>query len=111
MSHPTIKHWALLEQILSYLRGAAGLGIFLFPDANYGRCKDDNRSTLGYFMFVGGNLVSWRTKKHNVVFSSTVESEYKAMAGSIVPWIHRLLKEIDYAFLFRNQLSFCLRQD
>ncbi|KAK6120813.1 hypothetical protein DH2020_045441 [Rehmannia glutinosa] len=59
MSARTVSHWALLEQILCYLKGASG------PD--YACCKDDRRSTSGYCIFVGGNLVSWRSKKQNVV--------------------------------------------
>ena len=33
-------------------------------------------------MFVGGNLVSWKSKKQSVVFRSNEKSEYRAMAQS-----------------------------
>ena len=68
MSAPTVKHWAALEQILCYLKGTPKLGIFYkdhghtalecFSDADWARFKSDRRSTTGYCVFVGGNLVS-----------------------------------------------------
>ena len=42
---------------------------------------------------VGGNLVSWKSKKQSVVSRSSVESEYKAMTQSVceIIWLHQLL--------------------
>ena len=34
-------------------------------------------------MFLGGNLVTWRNKKQNVVARSSVEAEFKAMAQGV----------------------------
>ncbi|RVW20273.1 Retrovirus-related Pol polyprotein from transposon RE1 [Vitis vinifera] len=36
------------------------------------------RSTSGYFTFVGGNLVTWKSKKQNVVARSSAEAEFRA---------------------------------
>ncbi|KAK3028106.1 hypothetical protein RJ639_039800 [Escallonia herrerae] len=106
MSEPTVKHWAALEQILCYLKGAVGLGLLYsnhghsyiecFSDADWAGSKLDRKSTTGYCVFVGGNLVSWKSKKQSVVSRSSVESEYRAMAQSTceVMWICHLLEEI-----------------
>ena len=106
MSSPTVHHWTALEQILCYLKGAPGRGILYrnhghthiecFSDADWGGSKIDRRSTTGYCVFVGGNLVSWKSKKQNVVSRSSAESEYRAMAQSVceVMWIYQLLDEV-----------------
>lgn len=43
---------------------------------------DDRRSTKGYFIFVGDNLVSWQSKKQTVVAHPTIEIEYRTIALS-----------------------------
>ena len=46
--------------------------------------------------FVGGNLVSWRSKKQGVASHSSAEAEYRAMSQSVreIVWIYQLLKEV-----------------
>ena len=73
MASPTIDHWAVVEHILCYLKGALGRGILYrnhghnrlecFTNADCTGSKKDRRSTSGYCVFVRGNLVSWKSKK------------------------------------------------
>ena len=58
-----------------------------------------NRSTSGYYTFVGGNLVTWRSKKLSVVARSSAEAEFRAIAHNIceVLWIKQLLEELKVA--------------
>ena len=42
--------------------------------------RGDRKSTSGYYTYVGGNLVTWRSKKLNVVSRSSAEVEYRSMA-------------------------------
>ncbi|CAL9021815.1 unnamed protein product, partial [Prunus brigantina] len=63
------------------------------PDIAYAK-----RSTSGYFTFVGGNLVTWQSKKQNVVSRSSVEANYRGMTHEICEllWIIRLLTELGF---------------
>uniref|UniRef100_A0A0V0GVX2 Putative ovule protein n=1 Tax=Solanum chacoense TaxID=4108 RepID=A0A0V0GVX2_SOLCH len=106
MFAPTVEHWAAFEQILCYLKRAPGLGILYsnhnhtriecFADVDWAGSKINRRSTTGYCIFVGGNLVAWRSKKRSVVSRSSAESKYRAMSQSTceIMWIHHLLTEI-----------------
>ncbi|EOY03970.1 Cysteine-rich RLK (RECEPTOR-like protein kinase) 8, putative [Theobroma cacao] len=106
MSAPTINHWAALEQILCYLKGAPRCGLFYenhghtniecFSDADWAGSKSDKRFTTRYCVFIGGNLVSWKSKKQNVVSQSSAKSEYRGMAQTVceVVWMYQLLSEV-----------------
>ena len=54
------------------------------------------RSTKGYSVFVGGNLISWRSKKQGVVSKSSAEAQYRAMSQLVqeIVWVLQLMKEI-----------------
>src|SRR5262249_43169856 len=116
MSAPTVKHWKALEQILCYLKRTPRLGILYsnhghtrmecLSDADWAGSKSDKRSTTGYCVFIGGNLVSWKSKKQSVVSRSSAESEYRAMANSTceILWINHLLVEIGLNSTFPAKL-------
>ena len=77
-------------RILRYIKGAPGQGLLYedkgnsqivgYSDADWAGSPVDRRSTSGYCIFIGGNLVSWKSKKQNVVARSSAEAEYRAMA-------------------------------
>ncbi|RVW48679.1 Retrovirus-related Pol polyprotein from transposon RE1 [Vitis vinifera] len=56
------------------------------------------RSTSGYFTFVGGNLVTWKSKKQNVVARSSAEAEFRGMALGLYEalWLRLLLQDLGY---------------
>ncbi|CAL2227819.1 unnamed protein product [Prunus armeniaca] len=68
------------------------------PDVDWASSVIDRRSTSSYFTFVGGNLVTWRSKKQNVVSRSSAEVEYRGMAHGVCEllWIKRLLVELGF---------------
>ena len=44
----------------------------------------DHQSITEYYMFDGGNLVSWKSKKQHVVDHSITEEEYHVMASTLM---------------------------
>ena len=109
MHNPGEQHMRAVMRILRYLKSAPGKGILFskstdchkveaYKDDDWAGSIDDNRSTSGYFTFVGGNLVTWRSKKQNVVARSSAEAEYRGMALGIceVLWLRQLLEDLGY---------------
>ena len=106
MSFSIVDNWAAVEHILCYLKGDPGRGILYsnhghnrvecFTNADWVGSKEDRRSTSGNCVFVGGNPVSWKSKKQGVVSRSSAESEYRAMTQSVceIMWLHQLLMEV-----------------
>ncbi|CAL2259698.1 unnamed protein product [Prunus armeniaca] len=68
------------------------------PNADWAGNVTDRKSTSGYFTFVGGNLVTWRSKKQNVVALSSAEAELRGMTKGICEllWLRKLLTELGY---------------
>ncbi|RVX05485.1 Retrovirus-related Pol polyprotein from transposon RE1 [Vitis vinifera] len=54
-----------------------------YTDADWAGNITDRKSTAGYFTFVGGNLVTWRSKKQKVVALSSAEAEFRGMVKGI----------------------------
>jgi hypothetical protein len=72
------------------------LSVTGFSDADWAGSRSNQRSTSGYCTFVGGNLVTWRSKKQNVISRSSAEAEYRAMAhtASEMLWVCSLLRDL-----------------
>ncbi|GAV80940.1 hypothetical protein CFOL_v3_24399 [Cephalotus follicularis] len=107
MHDPRTLHLEAMYRILRYLKSALGKGILFsryghlkleaYTDAKWVGSKVDRRSTSGYCTFMGGNLVTWRSKKQTAVSISSVEVKYRAMAHGVCEliWLKRLLNDLE----------------
>nr|XP_027187906.1 uncharacterized protein LOC113785502 [Cicer arietinum] len=67
-----------------------------YSDADWVGSPSDRRSTSGYCVLVGGTLISWRSKKQNIVARSSAEAEYRDMVATTceLTWLKQLLKQL-----------------
>jgi hypothetical protein len=106
LQRPTIPHWTTVKRILRYLKHTLFHGLYIrrnsahqlhaFSDADWAGCPDDRRSTGGYCIFLGHNLISWSSRKQATVSRSSTEAEYRSLANTTaeLQWIQSLLKEL-----------------
>ncbi|XP_041011381.1 uncharacterized mitochondrial protein AtMg00810-like [Juglans microcarpa x Juglans regia] len=91
----TEDHFQAVKRIIRYVKGTLHFGLTFHPsatpgalvaysDANWAGCPDTLRSTSGYSIYLGDNLVSWSATKQPTVSRSSCESEYRALALTAV---------------------------
>jgi len=108
MHNPSEVYMETTLRVLGYLKFSPGIGILFskndhlniigYTDVDWAENLIDRKSTLGYFTFGRGNLVTWKSKKLNVVALSRAEGEFRGMTKGLceILWIKRLLKKLGY---------------
>jgi hypothetical protein len=106
MHDPREVYLTALKRILRYVRGTIDLGLHIqrsqatdlvvYSDADWAGCPNTRKSTSGYAVFLGDNLVSWSSKRQNIVSRSSAEAEYRAVANAVAKasWLRQLLHEL-----------------
>nr|GFB14837.1 zinc finger, CCHC-type [Tanacetum cinerariifolium] len=67
-----------------------------YSDASWINNMEDHSSTSGWVFLLGGGAISWASKKQTCITSSTMESEFVALAaaGNEVEWLRNLVYDI-----------------
>ncbi|GKG07660.1 ribonuclease H-like domain-containing protein, partial [Tanacetum coccineum] len=106
MHDPREPHFAALKRILWYVRGTLDHGLQLhvstttqltaYTDADWAGCPVTRRSTSGYCVFLGDNILSWSVKRHVTLSRYCVEAKYRGVANVVAEtaWIRNLLREL-----------------
>ena len=92
MANPTTAHSQVAFRVLRYLKGTPGSGIFFsangspqlkaFNDSDWAGYRDSSRSIIGFSIYLGHSLISWRSKKQSTMSRSSSEAEYRASAST-----------------------------
>ena len=108
LQSPCDNHWDAVVRILRYIKGTPGQGVLYenrghtqvvgYSDADWAGPPADRCSTSRYCVFIGGNLISWKSKKQDVVARSNAEAEYRVMtlATCELIWLKHLLQELRF---------------
>ncbi|XP_021995754.1 uncharacterized mitochondrial protein AtMg00810-like [Helianthus annuus] len=99
MHAPREPHFQFLKRILRYIKGTINQGLLISPsksttltaysDADWGGCPDSRRSTSGYCVYLGSNLISWSSKRQPTISRSSAEAEYRGVANTVaeISWV------------------------
>ncbi|KAI3825270.1 hypothetical protein L1987_06751 [Smallanthus sonchifolius] len=87
MHDPMTGHFNALKRILRYIKGTIRMGLHMGPtspsiltsytDADWAGCPDTRRSTSGYCVYLGDNLISWSSKRQTTISRTSAEAEYR----------------------------------
>nr|GEW82046.1 ribonuclease H-like domain-containing protein [Tanacetum cinerariifolium] len=106
MHNPREPYLATLKRILRYIRGTLDFRFHLYSsttisligytDADWAGCPSTRRSTSGYCVFLGDNLLSWSSKRQQTISRSSAEAEYLGVANVVAEtaWLRNLLREL-----------------
>ena len=103
---PTVAQWNACKRILRYVKRTLSHGLLFKPaslfnlegysDSDWATNIDDRKSVTGICVFLGGNLITWSSRKQKVVACSNTEAEYRALssAATDMMWVQHYLTEI-----------------
>ena len=108
MKDPCLPHWEAVIQIVRHLKAHLDRGLLYkinghlqveaYIDADQVGSPSNRKYAARYCTFLGGNLITWKSKKQTVVARSSAKAKYKAMTHTSceLMWIKHLLEELKF---------------
>ena len=79
-----------------HIQSASGFSLTSFSDTDWASCVNDQRSTNGFYVFLGPSIVHGVHPSKRMLQDPTLLSGYKALAHAAteVTWLQALLKDL-----------------
>ena len=119
MQNPTEEHWNIgldiarylnktQHYVMSYNQGE-NYDVVGYADSNFANDKISGKSIFGYIIYVGGNPVSWKSKKASITATSTTIAEIDAIynCATECKWIHELVRGLK----LKTESTFRIKSD
>ena len=106
VANPSCFQYQMLSRVLGYVSRTRRLGLLYRKqatpllrgsgDADWGTDPETRQSVSGYEFSLGGNLVSWSSRKQKTVALSSCEAEFVAFSEAVreALWLRRLAGEL-----------------
>ena len=104
------SHWKSVKRVIRYIKGSLSVGLKFdassknsvnvigFTDADWAGNITERKSTSVYAFQLCGGTISWRSKRQEIVASSSTEAEYVALsfAAQELTGLRSFLKGLGY---------------
>jgi hypothetical protein len=103
MHQPTSFHLQAVKHFMRYLKATISYGLLLlrssshilqaYSDTYCAGYPKDRKSTDGFGLFLGPNLISWSSCKQQTIAHSSIESEYRTLSTTAAKlnWLQSML--------------------
>ncbi|XP_033513338.2 uncharacterized protein [Nicotiana tomentosiformis] len=103
LHQPQVPHMLAGLHVLRYLMNDPSQRVLLsnssdfsligYSDSDWASCAISRKSVIGFYVTLGGSLISWKSKKQPTISLSSAETEYRALRKVVaeMSWLIRLL--------------------
>ncbi|GKV12961.1 hypothetical protein SLEP1_g24043 [Rubroshorea leprosula] len=118
MHSPSEIHFKAAKRILRYVKGTTDFGVLYkrstnvkligFTNSDWAGLEEDMKSTSGQCFSIGSGVISWSSKKQDLVAKSTAEAEYivTSLAADQAVWFRKLMNDLKQPQIHPTEL-FC----